>query len=113
MVNQQLSIFKRKTFPAQVQKSLIAVGQPTGERSVMSTLPTYSAHLHSKGYAASTIEKYYGDLKKFSVFMSGKKIEEITRHDVAQWIETLVSKRGAHLDRKTINRKVSAYHSHK
>jgi len=94
MVHQQLPIFKRKTFPVQIQKPLLAVGEPTGEGSVMSTLPAYSAHLHSKGYAASTIEKYYGDLKKFSIFMSGKKLEEITRMMWRNGLKCWYQKRG-------------------
>src|SRR2546421_1146944 len=40
--------------------------------------------------------------------MRNKRLEEITEHDVEQWIETLVSKKGESLDRKTVNRKVSA-----
>src|SRR5436190_21557592 len=108
MVKGQLSIFKRKTFPAHIQKPLLEPVEPTGEGSVMSTLPAYSAYFHSSSYSMSTIEKYHGDLKKLSLFMKSKKLGEITRHDVEQWIETLVSKRGENLDRKTINRKVSA-----
>ena len=75
---------------------------------MMRTIPAYSAYLYSKQYSESTIEKYLGDVKKFSVSMRQKKLEEITEHDVEQWIETLVSKKGERLDRKTVNRKVSA-----
>ena len=81
---------------------------PTGKGSVMQSLPAYSAYLYSKQYSESTIEKYLGDVKKFSVVMSHKKLEEISEHDIEQWIETLVSKKGESLDRKTVNRKVSA-----
>lgn len=81
---------------------------PTGKGSVMQSLPAYSAYLYSKQYSESTIEKYLSDVKKFSVVMSHKKLEEITEHDVEQWIETLVSKKGESLDGKTVNRKVSA-----
>ena len=104
----QLSIFKQREIPAAVQLPRLEPIVPTGEGSVMRTLPAYSAYLYSKQYSESTIEKYLGDVKKFSVAMSHKKLEEITEHDVEQWIETLLSKKGESLDRKTVNRKVSA-----
>src|SRR5437016_2363613 len=104
----QLSMFKKREIPAAVHLTRIESVAPTGEGSVMRTLPAYSAYLYSKQYSESTIEKYVGDVKKFSVSMSHKKLEEITEHDVEQWIETLLSKKGESLDRKTVNRKVSA-----
>src|SRR5260370_13427098 len=104
----QLSIFKQREIHTAVQLPRIEAVAPTGEGSMMQTLPAYSAYLYSKQYSESTIEKYFGDVKKFSVAMSRKKLAEITEHDVEQWIETLVSKKGESLDRKTVNRKVSA-----
>jgi len=37
-----------------------------------------------------------------------KKLQEITSHDLQQWIGSLVSPAGKGLERKTVNRKVSA-----
>jgi site-specific recombinase XerD len=108
IVKLQLSLFKKKEIPTMVQFPSVEPVAPTGKGSVMQSLPAYSAYLYSKQYSESTIEKYLGDVKKFSVVMSHKKLEEITEHDVEQWIETLVSKKGESLDRKTVNRKVSA-----
>ena len=93
----QLSLFKKKEIPTMVQLPSVEPVAPTGKGSVMQSLPSYSAYLYSKQYSESTIEKYLGDVKKFSVVMSHKKLEEITEHDVEQWIETLVSKKRGEL----------------
>lgn len=108
MPQDQLSIFKRKSFPAGTKQQTIELVTPTGESSVMQTLPAYLANLRSKGYSESTTEKYFGDVKRFSVFIREKKIGEITPHDIEQWISGLLSPKGGKLDRKTVNRKVSA-----
>lgn len=80
---------------------------PTRESSVMQTLPAFMAYLKSS-YSESTVEKYFADVKKFAVFIREKKLLEITRHDLQDWIGTMVSLKGEHLNRKTVNRKVSA-----
>ena len=74
----------------------------------MKTLPAFLAYLRSSGYSESTTEKYFADVKKFSVFIREKKLGEVTSHDVEQWISVMVSPKGEALDRKTVNRKVSA-----
>jgi integrase/recombinase XerC len=104
----QLPIFKRKTFPAGGQQQIISPVKPKGESSVMQTLPAYIAHLESNKYSASTTRKYFADIKKFSLFIRDKKIRKITTHDIEQWISGLLSPKGQELDRKTVNRKVSA-----
>jgi len=74
----------------------------------MKTLPAFLAYLRSSGYSESTTEKYFADVKKFAVFIREKQIGEVTAHDVEQWISEMVSPKGESLDRKTVNRKVSA-----
>ncbi len=74
----------------------------------MQTLPAYIANLESNKYSASTTKKYFADIKKFSFFIRDKKIQKITTHDIEQWISGLLSPKGQGLDRKTVNRKVSA-----
>ena len=101
-------MFKRKTFPSAAQQQIIDPVAPTGESSVMKTLPAFLAYLRSSGYSESTTEKYFADVKKFSMFIREKKIGEVTSHDVEQWISVMVSPKGEALDRKTVNRKVSA-----
>jgi site-specific recombinase XerD len=70
-------------------------------------LPAFVAYLKS-AYSESTVEKYFADVKKFSMFIREKKLFEITSHDLQDWIGNMVSLKGEHLDRKTVNRKVSA-----
>ncbi len=108
MPQDQLSIFKRKSFPAAAKQQNIEPVVPTGESSVMQTLPAYLSNLRSSGYSESTTEKYFADVKRFSVFIREKKVGEITTHDIEQWISGLLSPKGEKLDRKTVNRKVSA-----
>jgi site-specific recombinase XerD len=108
MPQDQLPIFKQKSFGKVALTQTIEPVAPTGESSVMKTLPSYMASLRSSGYSESTTEKYFADVKKFSVFIGEKKIGEITSHDVEQWISEMVSPKGEALDRKTVNRKVSA-----
>jgi integrase/recombinase XerD len=104
----QLPIFKRKTFPAAGGQQIMQPVGPTGESTVMQTLPAYLGHLQSSKYSVSTTEKYFSDVKKFSLFLREKKVGKITTHDIEQWTSGLLSSKGEHLDRKTVNRKVSA-----
>src|SRR5258708_30410485 len=108
MPHDQLSIFPRKTFPAAAPRQIIEPAVPTGESSVMQTLPAYLSNLRSSGYSESTIEKYFADVKRFSLYLREKKVGEITTLDIRQWISGLLSPKGEKLDRKTVNRKVSA-----
>jgi site-specific recombinase XerD len=104
----QLPIFKRKTFPAAGGQQVILSVGPTGESSIMQTLPAFLAHLQSSKYAIETTEKYFSDVKKLSLFLREKKVKKITTHDIEQWIGSLINRKGERLDRKTVNRKVSA-----
>jgi len=80
---------------------------PTGESSVMQTLLTYQAYLAEK-YAPKTAKMYWGDVRELSLYLKNKKLQEITSHDLQQWIGSLVSPNGKGIARKTVNRKVSA-----
>ena len=64
----------------------------------MQTLPAYIANLESNKYSAGTTRKYFGDIKKFSLFIRDKKIRKITTHDIEQWISGLLSPKGQGLD---------------
>ncbi len=77
-------------------------------KKLLTATPAYAAFLGGQGYSHSTQEKYFADVKKFSLFLREKTIGEITTHDIQQWISGLRSKNGERLDRKTVNRKVSA-----
>src|SRR6266516_1486658 len=108
MPHVQLPMFKQKSFGKVVVTQTIEPVAPTGESSAMKTLPAFLAYLRSSGYSESTTEKYFADVKKFAVFIREKKIGEVSSHDVEQWISVMVSPKGERLDRKTVNRKVSA-----
>jgi site-specific recombinase XerD len=104
----QLPLFVRKKFDKVVQQQVVEPVVPTAESRVTQTLPAYLSYLRSQGYSESTVEKYFGDIKKFSLFIREKKLGKITTYDIEQWISGLLSTKGEKLDRKTVNRKVSA-----
>ncbi len=104
----QLPLFLRNKFEKASQRQTIEPVAPTAEISVMQTLPAYLAFLRSAGYSESTTEKYFADIRKFSLFIREKKLGSITQHDIQQWVASLLSKGGEKLDPKTVNRKVSA-----
>lgn len=107
MTVKQLPIFKQKGSGKTQQPQLIEPVAPTKESRVMTTLPAYLAHLQST-YSLSTSEKYFSDVKKFSLFIREKTTGDITTHDIEQWKAGLLSPKGEELDRKTVNRKTSA-----
>jgi len=51
---------------------------------------------------------YMGDVRELSVYLKNKKVKEVSSHDLQQWIGGLISPNGKGLERKTVNRKVSA-----
>src|SRR3954464_10188102 len=104
----QLPLFLRGKLKKAVTRQTVEPAAPTADNTVMQTLPAYMAFLGGSGYSASTTEKYFADVRKFSLFLREKKVGEITQHDIQQWIAGLLSKEGEQLDPKTVNRKVSA-----
>ena len=93
----QLPLFLRKKFEKVAPQQTIIPVAPTAESTVMRTLPAYAAYLGSQGYSQSTQEKYFADIKKFSLFLREKQVGEITTHDIEQWIAGLLSKNGEKL----------------
>jgi len=71
MATNQLSLFKQKFFGKVTLTQTIEPVVPTGESSVLKTLPAFLAYLRSM-YADSTVEKYLADVKKFAVFIREK-----------------------------------------
>src|SRR5712664_3162013 len=80
----QLPLFLRKKFESIAPQQTITPVAPTAESTVMQTLPAYAASLGSQEYSQSTQEKYFADIKKFSLFLREKKLGEITTHDIEQ-----------------------------
>src|SRR3954463_5263793 len=103
----QLPLFLKGKLKKTVTQQTVEPVTPTVDNTVMQTLPTYLAFLGGSGYSASTTEKYFADVRKFSLFLREKKLREITQHDIQQWIAGLLAKDGEQLDPKTVNRKVS------
>lgn len=75
---------------------------------MLQTLPAYLVHLQGSTYSQTPAAKYFSDVKKFAVFLRDKNIRKITTHDIEQWTAGLRSSKGEALDRKTVNRKLSA-----
>src|SRR4051812_21954819 len=108
MPQDQLSIFKHKSVgKLVVPRQLAPVAAPTGQSSIMQTLPAYRAHL-SQRYAAKTVSMYYGDVRELSVYLTGRALQDIRPADLEEWVAGLVVETGRHLERKTLNRKLSA-----
>src|SRR5688500_14722846 len=103
----QLPLFLRKTFQKKASTQILKPVAPTGESSVMQTLLTFQAFLAEK-YAPKTVKMYWGDVRELSIYLKSKRLKEISSHDLQQWIGSLVSPAGKGLERKTVNRKVSA-----
>src|SRR4051812_38780756 len=104
-MNDQLSLFQRKTFPAApVQGSGVVPSKAEG--SVLSTLPAYLAYLQSQGYSPYTPADFCGDVKKFGLFVGIKPLKEISVHDLREWLSVLRTKE--HLAEKTVSRKLTA-----
>jgi len=108
MSDDQLSLFKRKTFPAISSASPIDLTPPTGASTVMSTLSAYHVYLKSTSESKYTPDDFYGDIKKFALFVREKKIQDIAVQDIQEWISVLQSPKGENLKPKTVSRKISA-----
>src|SRR3954470_1475700 len=104
----QLPLFLQRKLKKVVKQQIVEPVTPTADNTVMQTLPAYMAFLGGSGYSASTTEKYFADVRKFSLFLREKKLRDITQHNIQQWIAGLLAKDGEQLDPKTVNRKVSA-----
>src|SRR3712207_4614552 len=104
----QLSLFLQGKLKKVVRQQIVEPVTPTADNTVMQTLPAYMAFLGASGYSASTTEKYFADVRKFSIFLREKKLREITPYDIQQWIAGLLAKDGEQLGPKTVNRKVIA-----
>lgn len=73
----------------------------------MQTLVAFQAYVAEK-YAPKTAKMYWGDVRELSIYLRNKQLKDISSHDLQQWIGSLVSPTGKGIERKTVNRKVSA-----
>jgi site-specific recombinase XerD len=107
MAEDQLSLFKQTSVGKAAVHHVAPARTPTGESSIMQTLPAFQAHL-SQRYAPKTVRMYWGDIRELSLYMRDRQLQEIRPLDLEQWVAALVSKNGRNLQRKTLNRKLSA-----
>ena len=103
----QLPLFLRRSFQKKPTQQILKPVTPTGESSVMQTLVAFQAYLAEK-YAPKTAKMYFGDVRELSIYLKNKKVKDVSSHDLQQWIGSLVSPAGKGIERKTVNRKVSA-----
>jgi site-specific recombinase XerD len=103
----QLPLFLRRPFEKRSPVQRLSPVTPTGESSVMQTLVAFQAYVAEK-YAPKTAKMYWGDVRELSIYLKNKKVKEISSHDLQQWIGSLISPAGKGIERKTVNRKVSA-----
>jgi site-specific recombinase XerD len=81
--------------------------KPTGESTVLQTLPAFLAHLGST-YAPSTVKTYAGDVRGLSLYFRDRMLEAVTLGDLQEWRTALLSGQGEPLVEKTVARKLSA-----
>ena len=86
----QLPLFLRKTFSKKAPTQILKPVAPTGESSIMQTLVAFQAFLAEK-YAPKTAKMYWGDVRALSLYLRNKKVQDISAHDLQQWIGSLVS----------------------
>src|SRR5688572_33394657 len=103
----QLPLFLRRSFQKKPPAQMLKPVTPTGESSVMQTLVAFQAFVSEK-YAPKTAKMYFGDVRELSIYLKNKKVKDVSSHDLQQWIGSLVSPTGKGIERKTVNRKVSA-----
>jgi site-specific recombinase XerD len=57
---------------------------------------------------AEKFHKLWGDIRELSLYLRDKQLQEIRPLDLEQWVAALLSENGRNLQRKTLNRKLSA-----
>jgi site-specific recombinase XerD len=110
MSGSQLPLFQRKTYKGIIPTIPVEMQAPSGDKTVIETLPAYYTYLTNGGFSKYTPDDFTGDLKKFGVYLKEKKIQEITDRDIQAWISFLKapSPRGEGLRAKTVSRKLTA-----
>jgi site-specific recombinase XerD len=103
MVGVQASLFDRKKY-ASVMPQTLSIEPPTSDCTVLQTVPAYHTYLQSGGYSKYTPDDFTSDVKKFGLFVKGKRLREIRTVDIQQWIGELKKV----MTEKSVSRKISA-----
>jgi len=103
MASVQPSLFDRKQYTG-VLPQTYPIDPPSADGTVLNTLPAYHAFLRSGDYSKYTPDDFTSDVKKFGLFIKEKKLREIRKSDIQQWIGELKKV----MTEKTVSRKISA-----
>jgi site-specific recombinase XerD len=103
MEQDQLALFNPKKYQG-ILPQAVRLQPPTGEDTVLETLPAYYAYLRSGGYSKYTPDDFTGDVRRFGRFLKDKEIHAIRPGDIQQWIGELRNV----VQEKTVSRKISA-----
>ena len=86
--SEQPSLFDRKQYTG-VMPQTYQIEPPTADSTVLKTLPAYHAYLQSGEYSKYTPDDFTSDVRKFGLFVKEKKLREIRKTDIQQWIGEL------------------------
>jgi site-specific recombinase XerD len=103
MEQDQLALFNPKKYQG-ILPQAVRLQPPTGDDTVLKTLPAYYAYLRSGGYSKYTPDDFTGDVRRFGLFLKDKDIRAIRPVDIQQWIGELRKV----VQEKTVSRKISA-----
>ena len=103
MASEQPSLFDRKQYTGMMPQTF-KIEPPTAECTVHKTLPAYHTYLQSGEYSKYTPDDFTSDVKKFGLFVKEKKLSEIRKTDIQQWIGELKKV----MTEKSVSRKISA-----
>ena len=88
MASEQPSLFDRKQYTGMMPQTF-HIEPPTAECTVLKTLPAYHTYLRSGEYSKYTPDDFTSDVKKFGLFIKEKKLRDIRKADIQQWIGEL------------------------
>jgi site-specific recombinase XerD len=110
MSGSQLPLFQRKTYKGIIPTIPVELQAPSGDKTVIQTLPAYYTYLSSGGFSKYTPDDFTGDMKKFGIYLKDKKVQDISDKDIQSWVSFLKapSPRGERLSAKTVSRKLTA-----
>lgn len=100
---EQGALFDKRTYRGSKPQAF-SITPPSADMTVLATLPAYHAYLSSSGYSQYTPDDFTADIKRFGQFTGSKRLQDVQRVDIQQWVSQLK----ATMPAKTVSRKVSA-----
>jgi hypothetical protein len=77
MEQDQLALFNTKKYQS-VLPQTVNLKPPTGEDTVLTTIPAYYAYLRSGGYSKYTPDDFTGDVRRFGLFLKNCHLLKIS-----------------------------------